>query len=156
VERVLESNCDPGASGRDNMLALNDLLMARFGYRGQAVDLPDGYTKERIYELADDMLQAWRGSCEHFATVYYVFSQRLGLSVYLLEGSAFFGVGTVYANSTDGWGPHAWILAEIDGRYYHFDPLYDTYLQRDHSFFMKTDRDFEVHHRWDREAVPAA
>jgi transglutaminase/protease-like cytokinesis protein 3 len=103
------------------------------------------------------MLQTWRGSCEHFAAVYYVFAQRLGLSVHLMDGPAFFGVGSQYAQDGDeGWGAHAWILARIDGRYYHFDPLYDTYLSRNHDFFMKTDRDFENNHRWDRDAYPAS
>ncbi|MCL2068528.1 MAG: transglutaminase-like domain-containing protein [Oscillospiraceae bacterium] len=156
VENVLDQNCDPAASDRENMLAIYNLLMNRFGYRGEHVDLPDGYTEERIYELADDMLQRWRGSCEHFAAVYYVFAQRLGLSVHLVEGPAFFGVGSGYEDDDSGWGMHGWILASIDGRYYHFDPLYDTYLYKDQAFFMKTDSDFESNHRWDRDAYPVS
>lgn len=52
---------------------------------------------------------------------------------------------------------HAWVVAQVDGTYRHFDPLYGRYYTDDgaRDYFLQTDAVLEQTHTWDRSAVPA-
>ena len=52
---------------------------------------------------------------------------------------------------------HAWVVAQVEGTYRHFDPLYGRYYTDDgaRDYFLQTDAVLEQTHTWDRSAVPA-
>ena len=55
------------------------------------------------------------------------------------------------------WVDHAWVIARIDGSYYHLDPLYGRYYAENDiaSYCMAGDSFLEATHQWDRGAYPA-
>ena len=48
---------------------------------------------------------------------------------------------------------HAWVVAEVDGQYYHFDPLYGRYYTegRAEDYFMQPASALEPTHTWNGE-----
>ena len=54
---------------------------------------------------------------------------------------------------------HAWMMAKVDGNWYHLDPDLESYRARRgriiYQYFLKGDNDFYRTHRWGQNAIDA-
>ena len=93
-----------------------------------------------------------KGNCDSEAALMAVLLQRLGCEAQVVQGQ-FLREGDDEAI----WVDHAWVVAEVEEQYYHFDPLYGRYYTEDRAgdYFMQSDAALEATHTWDRETVPA-
>lgn len=132
----------------EKMFAVYYWTYTNIRYRATPIDLLNGFTQELVSQHTENTIDTRRGACEHFAMVNATLFNRLGVETILIEGYRY---STYYGT----WDEHTWVLANIDGEWYHYDALYEyqhTGTQR--SCFMKTDSDFQSHHTWDRDAYP--
>ena len=151
VKEVIDEVCDPDKGAEYNLGELFDWMVEKLKYKYITVDLSNGYTDELVYDLAEYLILNRRGSCEHQAALMAVFAMRLGYESMVVAGE-------FLSDDRTEWVEHAWALANVDGSWYHFDPLYGRNHTggRPRTFFMKKDADIEAVHRWDRDAYPAA
>jgi len=150
VKKVIDQVCDPDKDAEYNLGQVFDWMVKELKYKYVTVDLSNGYTDELVTELAEYIILHRRGSCEHQAALMAVFAMRLGHEAIVVPGE-------FLSDDKTEWVEHAWVIAEVDGSYYHFDPLYGRNHTggRPRTFFMKKDADIEAVHRWNREAYPA-
>lgn len=151
VKKVIDDVCDPDKEAEYNLGELFDWMVEELKYKFITVDLSNGYTDELVYDLAEYLILNRRGSCEHQAALMAVFAMRLGYESIVVAGE-------FLSDDRTEWVEHAWALANVDGSWYHFDPLFGRNHTggRPRTFFMKKDADIEELHRWDRDAYPAA
>jgi hypothetical protein len=148
VKKIIDEVCDAKKDGEYNSGELFDWMVEQLKYKYISVDLSDGYTDELVHDLAEYIVLNRRGSCEHQAALMCVFNTRLGYPSQVVKGEFLSDDGTQ-------WVEHAWVISEIDGEYYHFDPLFGrNHTTSPRSHFMKKDKDFEKRHRWERADYP--
>ena len=152
VLTLLQEICDPRASEEENLRAAYDWACNEITYRAGTADTTGGFTEDLIQALAREALEKRKGNCDSEAALMAVLLQRLGCQAQVIQGQ-FLREGDDEAI----WVDHAWVVAEVDGQYYHFDPLYGRYYTegRAGDYFMQSDAALEATHTWDRETVPA-
>lgn len=152
VLTLLREVCDPQASEEENLRAAYDWVCNEITYRAGTADTTGGFTEDLIQELASEALEKRKGNCDSEAALMAVLLQRLGCEAQVVQG-LFLREGDDEAI----WVDHAWVVAEVEGQYYHFDPLYGRYYTEDRAedYFMQPDSALEATHAWDRETVPA-
>lgn len=124
-------------------------LFYHFKYRSAVIDLSNGYTDELTYDLAADFFKYKKGSCEHYAAVQKLFLEQLGFNTKYVEGERL-------SLQTKEWGEHVWVMAEVDGVWYHVDGLYSGNHAPDLlTVFFAPDVVIQNSHRWDKESYPA-
>ncbi len=150
VKKIIDEVCDPDKDAVYNLGELFDWMVEELKYKYVTVDLSNGYTEELISEIAEYLIINRRGSCENQAALMCVFIRRMGYDAQVVAGE-------FLSDDKTEWVEHAWVIANIEGEYYHFDPLYGRNHTGGHprTFFMQKDADIEDVHRWDREAYPA-
>lgn len=96
-----------------------DLLRLAFEYSRDSFR----YLRKNSYALGDtgweiedakDMFTTGRGNCYNYAAAFWALARGLGYEAYCLSGTA---------TSTDQ--PHGWVVIEIDGADYFFDPEWE-------------------------------
>ena len=148
IAKIFEEIMMEGMTETEKLKAVYDWAIRKMRYKYITVNDKDGYTPALVYELADYSAKMYNGSCEHYAAMMYVMYQRLGYEAVMVNGEFLDDDGK-------SWVAHVWIMAKIDGEYYHFDPLYGRNHTNDSSsFFMKKDSQIEHLHRWEREKYP--
>ena len=91
-----------------------------------------------------------RGNCDGEAALMAVLLERMGWETVIVEGR--------FARDDSGqMVDHAWVIARMDGTYFHFDPLYGRHYAEDriNDYCMADDARMEQTHQWDRAAYPA-
>lgn len=149
VKKLIDELCDPDKDDEYNLGELFDWMVEELNYKYLTVDLSKGYYDELVYELAEYVILHRRGSCEHQAALMAVFAMRLGHESIVVPGE-------FLSDDRTEWVEHAWVIANVNGSFYHFDPLFGRNHTggRPRTFFMKKDVDIEDVHRWDRDAYP--
>lgn len=149
VLSVLEEVCEKGNSLEENIRAVYGWVAESITYRASTADTSEGFTEEVTEQLAADLLAKRRGACDGEAALMAVLLRRMGCETVIVEGQFLRSDGSE-------WVDHAWVIAEIDGEYYHLDPLYGRYYAEDAiaSYCMAKDGFLETTHRWDRAAYP--
>lgn len=149
VLTVLQAQCDPKAELEENLGAVYDWVRDEITYRPSAVDVSGGFTDELTYQLAEELLQKRRGNCDGEAALTAVLLRRMGCEAQIVQGTFSREDGTEV--------DHAWVIAQVDGAYRHFDPLYDCHYAQgdDRACFMQTDAALEASHSWQRADYPA-
>lgn len=96
--------------------------------------------------------------CDGFSSALQFLLQHVGIQAYRLTG---------VAASSCGGGPHSWVLARIDGNYYHIDPTWAGVSFNElrlssgkacvnYDYLCLCDRDIEVtHHAVETIPIPA-
>ena len=150
VLSVLQEVCAPKASEEENLAAVFDWMLAEIGYRATTADTSNGFTKELTEQLALDLLNSHRGSCDSEAALLCVMLERMGCDPVIVQGQFLRSDGSE-------WVDHAWVIAETGGKTCHFDPLYGRFYAEDHSrdYFMANDEMMQKTHAWDASAYPA-
>lgn len=120
-----------------------------FKYRAVALDLSNGYTDELTGDMVLYFFRYRKGSCEHYAAVEKLILEYLGFNAMYVEGDRYSTVELV-------WGEHLWVIAEMDGAYYHVDGLYGgNHTGGIDKCFFVPDSDMEKSHRWEKTNYPA-
>ncbi len=150
VLSVLQEVCSAQDSLTENVRAVYEWVANEIQYRASTADTSGGFTDAVIAQLAGDVLAKRRGACDGEAALMAVLLQRLGCEALIVEGEFLRSDGSE-------WVEHAWVIAEIDGEYYHFDPLYGRYYAQDAAggCCMVTDAFMQATHRWDAGRYPA-
>lgn len=91
------------------------------------------------------------GMCEDQAAALTLLLQEMGLEAEYIPGFIF----TIQGDAMD----HAWMMAKVDGNWYHLDPDLESYRARRgriiYQYFLKGDNDFYRTHRWGQNAIDA-
>lgn len=149
VLELLQQICARGNSAQQNVEAVFDWLCAEIDYRAGTIDTSGGLTDALVVTLASDLLNRRRGDCDGEAALTAVLLRRLGCPCVIVQGQFL---------RTDGseWVDHAWVIAQVEGKYFHIDPLYGRYYTDDaRSCCMAGDAFMLQTHRWDQAACPA-
>lgn len=148
VLTLLQEICDPRASEEENLRAAYDWVCNEITYRAGTADTTGGFTEDLIQALAREALEKRKGNCDSEAALMAVLLQRLGCEAQVIQGQ-FLREGDDEAI----WVDHAWVVAEVDGQYYHFDPLYGRYYTegRAEDYFMQPASALEATHTWNGE-----
>lgn len=108
-------------------------------YRGGEGNRPDYIANRALSPLVFGI-----GSCEDYAAALVYLLRRMGMEAEYVPG--------LTVSAQGGFVDHAWVMAEIEGIWYHLDPhLEDTILKDNtlvYKYFMKSDRTMLASHRW--------
>lgn len=150
VLTVLEEVCKKEHSMAQNAAAVYDWVANGIKYRASTADLSEGYTEEVVQELALEMLNKRRGACDGEAALMAVLLRRMGCEAVVVEGTFLREAGAEPVE-------HAWVIAKVDGTYYHFDPLYGKHYAEERlgDYCMAADEMLLPTHQWDQAANPA-
>ena len=150
VLTVLEEVCKKEHSMAQNAAAVYDWVANGIKYRASTADLSEGYTEEVVQELALEMLNKRRGACDGEAALMAVLLRRMGCEAVVVEGTFLREAGAEPVE-------HAWVIAKVDGAYYHFDPLYGKHYAEERlgDYCMAADAMLLPTHQWDQTAYPA-
>lgn len=149
LDSILSEITDSSMTLDDKMYAAYKWVGNNIRYRTTPIDTSNGYTQALLIEQINNTLETRRGACEHYAMLVAALFGRLGVETMLIDGQR-------YSTETGAWGEHTWTLAKVDGKWYHFDTLYEslhTLVPR--SCYMKMDAEMESHHTWNRDLYPA-
>lgn len=127
VEWIIEQYLLTGMSEYERALTLYDWICQRVVY---------DYAYEGPSFEAEGALLYGKAVCEGFAKAYEL----------LLEGA---GIRAEWVGGYDAYTlePHAWVIAQIDGEWYQFDPTWDEQGNGSfHEYFGLTDNAMEVDH----------
>lgn len=149
VLTLLEELCDPKASQEENLAAVYDWVCEEIAYRPGTADTSGGFTEALVQELAAEALSKRKGNCDSEAALMAVLLTRMGCPAQVVQGQ--------FQREDGQMVDHAWVVAQVDGTYRHFDPLYGRYYTDDgaRDYFLQTDVVLEQTHTWDCSAVPA-
>lgn len=142
VYGVLETLYQPDGTEAENLAAVYGWVSEEIAYRAGTADVSGGFTEELIQELALEGLSKRRGNCDTEAAVMATLLERLGYGCEILQGQ--------FLREDGQWVDHAWVRAEVDGEWLHFDPLYGRYYAEDPAdYCMQPDSALEGTHRWE-------
>ena len=125
----------------DKALALHDWLVENTAY-------DTSYT----YYGSEGVLFHGKGVCNAYTVTYSRLLSAVGIRNYTVTGTA-------TDKNSGSSGSHAWVLAMLDGDWYHIDPTWDDPLpdgRERHTYFCLTDKEMARDHSWDTSAYPDA
>lgn len=125
----------------DKALALHDWLVENTAY-------DTSYT----HYGSEGVLFHGMGVCNAYTVTYSRLLNAVGIRNQTVTGTA-----TDKNSGTSG--SHAWVLALLDGDWYHIDPTWDDPLpdgRERHTYFCLTDAEMARDHSWDTSAYPKA
>lgn len=127
------------------------------------LDEPIGLDLWRIHEGGEvplsfvenrslSVLQCGVGMCEDYAAAFTMLLRGLGLEAQYVPGLTY----SLEGHLVD----HAWVVAKVDGIWYHLDCQLEDNISRHgairYSYFMKSDATMASSHRWGQNLIAAA
>ncbi len=158
ARQIAEELITPGMSEYEKAKAGYDYLVQNVS-KGEAVcpELWRIYQKDPntpvpfVENRAVGTLRFDIGMCEDQAAALTLLLQEMGLEAEYIPGFIF----TIQGDAMD----HAWMMAKVDGNWYHLDPDLESYKARrgriSYIYFLKGDDDFYRTHRWGQNAIDA-
>ena len=149
VLTVLQEICTADQTRAEQAAAAYNWVANETQYRAGTADISNGFTEELTQELALEMITKRRGNCDGEAALMAVLLRRVGCEAVIVQGEFDRGEGE--------WVEHAWVIAQVDGKYYHFDPLYGKFYAEDRigDYCMADDALLLQTHRWEQSLYPA-
>ena len=149
VLAVLQEICAADGTPADHAGAAYLWVANETSYRAGTADTSGGFTEELTVELALDMISKRRGNCDNEAALMEVLLRRIGCETVIVQGQ--------FLREDGSWVDHAWVIAQLDGVWYHFDPLYGKFYaeERIHEYCMADDTLLLQTHRWEQDQYPA-
>ena len=146
LDRVLEDLIHDDMSERQKLRAVYDwCLTLRYQNNGEQDYLENYYQNMESY--ASYILSRRTGHCFHYAAIQTYMIHKLGLPVFLIKGE---GINTAL-----NYELHFWSVVQLNGTWYHFDPLYEQLFLYNKQFFLSTSSSiYNVTHRWDKTLYP--
>ncbi len=152
VEAVLSEIITEDLTLRQKMRAIYNWLLNEISYQTESsTDYSlDSYNK--LDEYAFNGFKRLKGHCFHYAAMAAEMLDTLGLEITLVKGEGY------SATAADHFLLHYWVMVNIDGKAYHFDPLYEyLYRIKDVSkdfFLVKDAQIYSKTHIWDKDLYP--
>lgn len=149
VLTVLQEICASDRTLAENARAAYDWVANETQYRAGTADTSGGFTEELTQELALEMITKRRGNCDGEAALMAVLLRRVGCEAVIVQGE--------FLRESGDWVEHAWVVAQVDGAWYHFDPLYGKFYAGDRigEYCMADDALLLQTHRWEQSLYPA-
>ena len=139
-------------TSRQKMRAIYDyLLTVRYRNEASTDYATDSFNK--IDDYAKIGFTKKQGHCFHYASMAAILLHKAGFEVTLIKGEGY------SANEPDHFLLHYWVLVNVDGKVYHFDPLYELLYNNPskYAFFLvDDDYTYQRTHLWDRSLYPAS
>ncbi len=137
---------------REKMRAVYDYLLNEMTYRS---NYSNDYNIDSFNKMDDYALSGFNnlyGNCFNYAAMAAILLDKIGMEVTLIKGE-----GYSYSAETH-FILHYWILVNVDGKTYHFDPLYEWLYKRIDKvkdfFLVKDAQVYDLTHRWDTTLYP--
>lgn len=152
VEAVLKEIITDGMTQRQKMRAIYDWLLNEISYQTETSTDYSSDSYNKLDDYAFNGFKRLKGHCFHYAAMAAEMLDTLGLEITLVKGEGY------SATAADHFLLHYWVLVNVDGKQYHFDPLYE-YLYRLHDvkkdfFLVKDSLIYSDTHVWDRSLYP--
>lgn len=158
ARQIAEELTTPGMTEYEKAKAGYDYLVQNVS-KGEAVcpelwriyqkdpDTPVSFLENR----AVSVLRFDIGMCEDQAAALTLLLREMGLEAEYIPGFIF----SIQGDAMD----HAWMMAKVDGTWYHLDPDLESYRARRgriiYQYFLKGDEEFYRTHRWGQNAIDA-
>lgn len=152
AQTVYDQLIKPSMTGQQKMRAIYDYLLG-VRYRNEASIDYSVDTYNKMDEYAKIGLTKKQGHCFHYASIAAILLQKAGFEVTLIKGEGY------SATEPDHFLLHYWVLVNVDGKVYHFDPLYELLYDNPskYSFFLvEDDYTYKRTHLWDRSLYPVS
>jgi len=152
VEAVLNEIITDGMTQRQKMRAIYDWLLNEISYQTETSTDYSSDSYNKLDDYAFNGFKRLKGHCFHYAAMAAEMLDTLGLEITLIKGEGY------SSTAADHFLLHYWVLVNVDGQQYHFDPLYE-YLYRLHDvkkdfFLVKDAQIYSETHLWDRNLYP--
>ncbi|MDR3121888.1 MAG: hypothetical protein LBU58_11245, partial [Clostridiales bacterium] len=157
ADQILSQIIKDGMTEDEKVKAVYTCIMYNFTHTGKAEIIPEGhkvtYTTPTRWTDGDHtagnarkLLVDKNGVCDHFAALFKLLLDRIGIPCEVASGQ--------YVNRDGSKMPHAWNRAQIDGVWYWYDVDVDgTVLRRDgkllYFLYRKTTAEWRTTHEWD-------
>ena len=139
---------------REKMRAVYDYLVDEMTYRS---NYSNDYNIDSYNKMDDYAISGFNnlyGNCFNYASMAAILLDKIGMEVTLIKGE-----GYSYTAETH-FVLHYWILVNVDGKTYHFDPLYEWLYKRIDKakdfFLVKDAQVYDLTHRWDTTLYPVS
>lgn len=152
AQAVFDELITGAMTSRQKMRAIYDYLLT-VRYRNEASTDYASDSFNKIDDYAKIGFTKKQGHCFHYASMAAILLQKAGFEVTLIKGEGY------SANEPDHFLLHYWVLVNVDGKIYHFDPLYELLYDNPskYSFFLvDDDYTYQRTHLWDRSLYPSS
>jgi len=148
VLSALQAVCRTEYSKAENLEAAYNWVMNTLTYRTTTEESPDEFTDEAIVKLAELGVSKKKTDCDGEAAVMAVLLRRMGYEAQVVSG-------TFIRDPSQDPVDHAWVLAKVNGKTVHFDPLYGRYFAEEHAadYCMADDSVMVTTHTWDASLI---
>jgi hypothetical protein len=139
-------------TSRQKMRAIYEYLLS-MRYRNEASTDYASDTFNKIDDYAKVGFTKKQGHCFHYASMAAILLQKAGFEVTLIKGEGY------SASEPDNFLLHYWVLVNLDGKVYHFDPLYEQLYNNPNKYsFFLVDDDYTYNrtHLWNRSLYPSS
>lgn len=139
VDQILPKIIKKGATEFEKVKAVHDYIVLNGSYSSN--------TKNSQY-ITYTFLTEQKGVCQAYSLLMYKMLEELNVEAKYVKG---------YSNNER----HAWILAKVNGEWYHVDPTWDDPVGNKndevrYKYFMLTDKQMAKTHFWEKDEYPAA
>lgn len=137
-------------SDRQKLRAIYDFLLDEMSYRTDNSDDYNIDSNNKIDEYAKFAFENMVGNCFYYASMAAELIQEGGFEVTLIKGEGY------SQTEPDHFLLHYWLIVRVDGKLYHFDPLYEQLYKGKRQFFLVTDSViYGSSHQWVKADFPA-
>jgi transglutaminase/protease-like cytokinesis protein 3 len=135
---------------RQKLRAIYDFLLDEMSYRTDNSNDYNIDSNNKIDEYAKFAFENMVGNCFYYASMAAELIQEGGFEVTLIKGEGY------SQTEPDHFLLHYWLIVRVDGKLYHFDPLYEQLYKGKRQFFLVTDSTiYGSSHRWIKADYPA-
>ena len=138
-----------GMTDRQKLRAIYDFLLDEMSYRSDTSNDYNVDNYNKLDEYAKYAFENMVGNCFYYASMAAELIQEGGFEVTLIKGEGY------SRTEPDHFLLHYWLLVKVDGKLYHFDPLYEQLYEGKRQFFLVTDSAiYGSSHQWIKADYP--
>jgi hypothetical protein len=138
-----------GMTDRQKLRAIYDFLLDEMSYRSDTSNDYNVDNYNKLDEYAKYAFENMVGNCFYYASMAAELIQEGGFEITLIKGEGY------SRTEPDHFLLHYWLLVRVDGKLYHFDPLYEQLYEGKRQFFLVTDSDiYGSSHQWIKADYP--
>jgi len=152
IEAVLSEIITENMTQREKMQAIYDWFLKDVVYQAETSHEYATDTYNKIDPYAEAGFTKLKGNCFHFAAMAAELLNALDLELTLVKGEGY------SATAETHFMLHYWVMVNIDGQYYHFDPLfeylYSKYGVHKNFFLVSSASVYNITLRWEASLYP--
>ena len=139
-----------GMTDRQKLRAIYDFLLNEMSYRSDTSNDYNIDNYNKLDEYAKYAFENMVGNCFYYASMAAELIQEGGFEITLIKGEGY------SRSEPDHFLLHYWLLVRVDGKLYHFDPLYEQLYEGKRQFFLVTDSAiYGSSHQWIKANYPS-